>query len=146
MLHLELSDEQTAALLRELDRIIENDRYPLSPRIRTLKEIRALIKPYPVRRVVVATDKAIRAAVEGPIPETPLRPSRRRDVSNPMTLVENQVVVMRGAAVLWYWLPPASSFPHFGHSFIGNADGEEIRPSFAMIIRALRSPACKGNL
>jgi hypothetical protein len=31
------------------DRIIENDRYPLSPRIRALKEIRALIKPYPAR-------------------------------------------------------------------------------------------------
>ena len=45
----ELTDEETAALLRELDRIIENDRWPCSPRIRTLKEIRAMIKPYPVR-------------------------------------------------------------------------------------------------
>jgi hypothetical protein len=47
-MELDLTDEQTAALLRELDRIIDGDRYPLSPRIRTLKEIRALIKPYPV--------------------------------------------------------------------------------------------------
>ena len=30
---IELTDEQTAALLAELDRIINNDRYPLSPRI-----------------------------------------------------------------------------------------------------------------
>ncbi|HEY1431804.1 MAG TPA: hypothetical protein VGF39_09280 [Stellaceae bacterium] len=52
---LELSDEQTAALLSELDRIIEGDRYPLSPRIRTLKEIRAMIKPYPVREPLPAT-------------------------------------------------------------------------------------------
>jgi hypothetical protein len=51
---LELSDEQTAALLSELDRIIEGDRYSLSPRIRTLKEIRAMIKPYPVREPLPA--------------------------------------------------------------------------------------------
>jgi hypothetical protein len=50
-----LSDEQTAVLLSELDRIIEGDRYPLSPRIRTLKEIRAMIKPYPVREPLPAT-------------------------------------------------------------------------------------------
>ena len=35
---LDLSDEQAAALLSELDRIIDNDRGPFSPRIRTLKE------------------------------------------------------------------------------------------------------------
>jgi len=49
LMDLRLSDQQTAALLAELDRIIDADRYPLSPRIRALKEIRALIKPYPVR-------------------------------------------------------------------------------------------------
>jgi hypothetical protein len=38
-MNVDLSDEQTAALLGELERIIEGDRYPLSPRIRTLKEI-----------------------------------------------------------------------------------------------------------
>jgi hypothetical protein len=42
-MNLELTDAQTAALLSELDRIIDADRYPLSPRIRTLKEIRAII-------------------------------------------------------------------------------------------------------
>ena len=47
-MRLDLTDEQTALLLGELDRIIENDRYPLSPRIQALKAIRALIKPYPV--------------------------------------------------------------------------------------------------
>jgi hypothetical protein len=40
-MQLDLNDEQTAALLRELDLIIDGDRFPLSPRIRTLKEIRA---------------------------------------------------------------------------------------------------------
>ena len=32
-MHLELTDEQTEALIRELHSIIQNDRYPLSPRI-----------------------------------------------------------------------------------------------------------------
>jgi hypothetical protein len=44
-MNLELSDEQTAALESELDAIIENDRYPLSPRIRTLRESRRACKP-----------------------------------------------------------------------------------------------------
>jgi hypothetical protein len=39
-MNLELTDEQTAALLSELDRIIDADRYPLSPRIHTLAERR----------------------------------------------------------------------------------------------------------
>ena len=37
---LPLTDEQVALLVAELDRIIENDRYPLSRRIRALREIR----------------------------------------------------------------------------------------------------------
>jgi hypothetical protein len=39
MTHLELTDEQNEALIRELSQIIENDGYPLSPRIRVLKDI-----------------------------------------------------------------------------------------------------------
>ena len=52
-MHLDLSDEQTAALLAELDHIIDGDRYPLSPRIQTLKAIRA--KPYPVAEPLAPT-------------------------------------------------------------------------------------------
>jgi hypothetical protein len=51
-MQLNLTDEQTTALLGELNRIIENDRFPLSPRIRTLKEIRAKIRPEPAREPV----------------------------------------------------------------------------------------------
>jgi hypothetical protein len=36
---LDLTDEESAALLRELDNIIENDRYPSSLRIRLLRGI-----------------------------------------------------------------------------------------------------------
>jgi hypothetical protein len=39
-MNLELSDKETAALLRELDGIIDGDRYFLSSRIKTLKAIR----------------------------------------------------------------------------------------------------------
>ena len=48
-MHLDLTDEQAALLLAELDRIIDGDRYPLSARIRALRVIRALLKPYPER-------------------------------------------------------------------------------------------------
>jgi hypothetical protein len=47
---LELSEEQTAALVKALDRMIDEDRYPLSPRIRMLREIRNLIRPEPARQ------------------------------------------------------------------------------------------------
>jgi len=36
---LDLTDDEKAALLRELDQIITDDRYPLSPRIVMLKAI-----------------------------------------------------------------------------------------------------------
>ena len=44
-MNLDLTDEETAALLRELDVLIDGDRYFLSPRIKTLKAIRAKIRP-----------------------------------------------------------------------------------------------------
>jgi hypothetical protein len=51
-MNLDLSDEQAAALIRELDRIIADDRYPLSPRIMTLKAILAKLRPEPVRELL----------------------------------------------------------------------------------------------
>jgi hypothetical protein len=48
-MNLDLTDEEKAALLGELDSIIDSDRFPFSPRIRMLKEIRAKIEPYPTR-------------------------------------------------------------------------------------------------
>jgi hypothetical protein len=49
-MNLDLTDEEAAALLRELDGIIDGDRYFMSQRIRTLKAIRAKIRPEPVRQ------------------------------------------------------------------------------------------------
>jgi len=42
---LDLSDEQAAALERELTAIIVGDRYFLSPRSQTLRDIRNMIRP-----------------------------------------------------------------------------------------------------
>jgi hypothetical protein len=50
MPHLDLTDDEAAALTRELHNIVENDRYPFSPRIRTLRGILAKLRPEPVRR------------------------------------------------------------------------------------------------
>jgi hypothetical protein len=48
-MHLELTDEQTEALIRELSKIIDGDRYPLSPCIVVLKEILGILRPEPLR-------------------------------------------------------------------------------------------------
>jgi hypothetical protein len=46
--HLNLPDEEAAALTKELDDITRNDRYPFSPRIRILKAILASDPPVSV--------------------------------------------------------------------------------------------------
>jgi len=46
---LNLTDEETDALARLLSRTIDDDRYPLSPRVQNLRGILAKIRPEPVR-------------------------------------------------------------------------------------------------
>ena len=48
-MYLDLTDDETAALARLLKSTIDADRYPLSPRIQTLKTILDKIRPEPVR-------------------------------------------------------------------------------------------------
>ena len=48
-MNLDLSDEESAALIRELAGITGNDRYPFSPRIQILRAILAKLRPEPVR-------------------------------------------------------------------------------------------------
>jgi hypothetical protein len=48
-MNLDLTDEEAAALIRELRGITDNDRYQFSERIRTLKAILAKLRPEPVR-------------------------------------------------------------------------------------------------
>jgi hypothetical protein len=48
-MNLDLTDEEAAALIRELRRITDNDRYQFSERIRTMKAILARLRPEPIR-------------------------------------------------------------------------------------------------
>ena len=48
-MHLDLSDDEATGLTQEPRTIVQNDRYPLSPRIRTLRGILANLRPEPVR-------------------------------------------------------------------------------------------------
>ena len=48
-MNLEFTEEEAAALLRELDAIIAADRYFVSPRITTLKATLRKIRPEPER-------------------------------------------------------------------------------------------------
>jgi hypothetical protein len=49
MKNLTLSETEAEALVRELAWIVDGDRYPLSPRIQTLRAILQKLKPEPVR-------------------------------------------------------------------------------------------------
>ena len=51
-LDLMLTDEEAEALLKELDNIIDGDRFQFSARVRMLKAIRAKIRPEPVRELL----------------------------------------------------------------------------------------------
>jgi len=48
--HLDLSDDEAAALTRELHDIVENDRYPFSPRIQTARAVLNKLRPEPARK------------------------------------------------------------------------------------------------
>jgi len=59
-MHLDLSDAESAVLTKELDDITRNDRYPFSPRVRTLKTILAKLRPEPARETTVRSIVALR--------------------------------------------------------------------------------------
>jgi hypothetical protein len=48
-MNFDLTDEQTEAITRELSQIVQNDRYPLSPRIVVLRETLGQLRPEPAR-------------------------------------------------------------------------------------------------
>jgi hypothetical protein len=53
----DLTDEETEALLRELNNLIDGDRYQFSARLRMLKAIRAKITPEPAREPLPSPPK-----------------------------------------------------------------------------------------
>ena len=48
-MHVDLTDDESAALARLLRKAIDDDRYPLSPRVRLLQAILDQLDPPPVR-------------------------------------------------------------------------------------------------
>jgi len=54
-MHLDLTDDEAAALTHELHEIVEDDRYPFSPRIRKLKGFLAKLRPEPAREPLPPT-------------------------------------------------------------------------------------------
>jgi hypothetical protein len=55
-MNLELTQMQKEALIRELSQIVQNDRYPLSPRIVVLREILGQLRPDPARPAPLPRD------------------------------------------------------------------------------------------
>ena len=58
-MRLDLSDDEKLALVALLTRTIADDRYPLSPRVRTLKDILAKLRPEPVREPLPPKDGTV---------------------------------------------------------------------------------------
>jgi hypothetical protein len=54
-MQLDLTDEETEALARLVCNVIDDDRFPLSPRVQTWKGIFAKIRPEPKREPLPAT-------------------------------------------------------------------------------------------
>jgi len=73
-MNLELTDEQTEALIRELGQIVRNDRYFLSPRVRVLRDILGKLRPEPARPTA-ALAAELRATEQGEISETAVEPA-----------------------------------------------------------------------
>ena len=79
-MQLDLSDNETAALLRELDHIIDGDRFPLLPRIRILSAIRDKLRPAAARARAVGAAEGLCAATSGSATQM------RTELGPPMTL------------------------------------------------------------
>jgi hypothetical protein len=73
-MHLDLTDEEAAALTQELHGIVQNDGYPFSHRIRTLRGILNKLRPEPLRERFAAAE-GLRASIERPISATRLAAS-----------------------------------------------------------------------
>jgi hypothetical protein len=79
-MHLDLRDEETAALTQELHEIVENDRYSFSPRIRTLEGDRRQAQTGAGSRAFATAAEGLRAAIERHIPATWLERENREKV------------------------------------------------------------------
>jgi hypothetical protein len=67
-MHLDLTDEEAATLIKELQDIVERDRYPLSPRLRNLRAIVVKLRPEPVRGRLSFAQASIPKGSTEPLP------------------------------------------------------------------------------
>jgi hypothetical protein len=108
-MQLDLTDEEAAALLSLLNRAIDNDRYPLSPRIGMLRQIRAKLPgappPPPPARPPTSEerDPATRAASGKATPRMKSKPGL------PMTLGNAAAAKVR--LIVWWGLAVPTSAP-----------------------------------
>jgi hypothetical protein len=84
-MHLALTDEEAAALIKELHDLVENDPYPFSPCVRTLRAILAKLRPEPVgeplaaaKSVCATASTAARRHRAGPVARTQKLCNQRR--------------------------------------------------------------------
>jgi hypothetical protein len=84
VMNLDLTDEETAALPRELDGLIDGDRYFMSQRIKTLKAIRAKIRPEPVREPLPPPPKTYAPPRANGQAETPSRTLTDENCADPL--------------------------------------------------------------
>ena len=88
-MHLNCRTEEAAALTQERHNIVENDRYPFSQRIRTLRAILAKLRPEPVReplalpRATGTDDNLLRQVVYEGLREDKPATDVRRAVPHP---------------------------------------------------------------
>src|SRR6516165_10187856 len=92
---LDLTDHEAALLLKELNGLIDGDRYFLSDRVKTLKAIRAKIRPEPERK---------------PLPQSPKRyaPPRASAARRRRTGAENSAWFSRIRVKLYAAVPTCS--------------------------------------
>jgi hypothetical protein len=64
-MRLDLSDDESEALARLLRHAIDDDRYPLSPRVQMLKAILAKIRPEPVHEPLPPPQKPLEPPSKG---------------------------------------------------------------------------------
>jgi hypothetical protein len=97
-MHLELSHEETAALIRELHDIVESDRFPLSPRIRTLQGILDQARRAAAGPRALTPTEALRAAAIHPR-TAPTGMKSRTTVGPPATLGSTAEAQLR--LIIW---------------------------------------------
>jgi hypothetical protein len=121
-MHLDLTDEETAALIQEFHDIVVSDHYPFSPRIRTLRAILAKLRPEPVRE---------------PLPPKVYAPPRATLARRRRAIVEWRTdgaflldwptgIEQLALLPFWTWPPPAGC-RHFATSCPADHPAEENR-------------------